>query len=49
MAHLATDGDSVMTARKYVDRLIVLHVKDYILTNPEISIKDNWPARGQFC
>ena len=49
-AHLAAaDGDPVEIVRKYPDRLAAIHVKDWLVTNPEISIHDGWQRRGRFC
>lgn len=48
-AHLAAaDGDPIEIVEKYGDRLIVLHLKDWLVTNPEIGL-DRWPQRGRFC
>lgn len=46
--HLAAaGGNPVDIIRRYADRLIVVHVKDWIETNPEIGL-DRWPQRGRF-
>ncbi|NQT18498.1 MAG: sugar phosphate isomerase/epimerase [Planctomycetes bacterium] len=48
-AHLAAaDGDSVEIVRKYADRLTSIHLKDWLLTNPDIGL-DQWYVRGRFC
>ena len=48
-AHLAAaDGDPEDIVRRYADRLIAVHVKDWLVTNPEIGL-DRWPSRGRFC
>ncbi|NQU42514.1 TIM barrel protein [bacterium] len=48
-AHLAAaDGDPVEIVHKYADRLVVMHLKDWLVTNPEIGL-DNWFKRGRFC
>jgi len=48
-AHLAAaDGDPVEIVKKYGDRLQVLHLKDWLVTNPEIGL-DMWGNRGRFC
>lgn len=49
-AHLAVaGGDSLEIAEKYHDRLVAVHLKDYVITNPEIEGADRWPERGHFC
>jgi len=46
-AHLAaTGGDCAALVRKYADRLQVIHVKDWLETDPGNEI---WHKRGQFC
>jgi sugar phosphate isomerase/epimerase len=48
-AHLAAaGGDPLEIVEKYPDRLVVMHLKDWLLTNPEIGL-DQWPKRGRFC
>jgi inosose dehydratase len=48
-AHLAAaGGDPVEIVRRYVDRIEVMHLKDWITTHPEVSLKE-WPKRGRFC
>jgi len=48
-AHLAAaDGDPVEIVREYPDRIESIHLKDWLLTNPEVGL-DNWFARGRFC
>lgn len=48
-AHLAAaDGDPIEIVRKYPDRMESIHLKDWIVTNPDVGL-DNWPARGRFC
>ena len=48
-AHLAAaDGDPVEIVKKYGDRLVAVHLKDWLVTNPEIGL-DRWPQRGRFC
>jgi sugar phosphate isomerase/epimerase len=48
-AHLAAaDGDAVEIAEKYADRLAAVHVKDWLVTDPDIGL-DQWPKRGRFC
>ena len=48
-AHLAAaDGDPVEIVKKYGDRLVSVHLKDWLLTNPEIGL-DKWFHRGRFC
>lgn len=46
-AHLAAmGGDAEAIAAKYADRLAVLHLKDWIETDPGQS---DWTKRGYFC
>ena len=48
-AHLAAaGGDPVQIARKYADRLQVIHLKDWLTLHPEIGLKEWW-KRGRFC
>lgn len=48
-AHLAAaDGDPVEIVNKYSDRIVSMHLKDWIVTNPEIGL-DAWTQRGRFC
>lgn len=48
-AHLAAaDGDPAAIVRKYADRLAVVHLKDWLVTSPEIGL-DRWTQRGRFC
>ena len=48
-AHLAAaDGDPVEIVRRYGERLVAVHLKDWLLTNPEIGL-DQWGRRGRFC
>lgn len=48
-AHLAAaDGDPVEIVKKYGDRLVSVHLKDWLVTNPEIGL-DKWYHRGRFC
>ena len=48
-AHLAAaDGDPVRVAEEYNDRLVAVHLKDWIVQDPEIGL-DNWTQRGRFC
>jgi sugar phosphate isomerase/epimerase len=49
-AHLAAaGGDPRGIVRKYPERLAAIHLKDWLVTNPEIGIKESWPKRGRFC
>lgn len=49
-AHLAAaDGDPCAVVRRYPDRLVSIHLKDWYVTDPEIGIKDGWTRRGRFC
>ena len=46
--HLAAaGGDCVEIVKKYPDRLVAMHLKDWLVTNPEIGL-DRWPERGYF-
>ena len=48
-AHLAAaDGDPVAAVRKFGDRLVAMHLKDWIVTDPKVGL-DHWPKRGRFC
>lgn len=48
-AHLAAaDGDPVAMVHKYADRLVAIHLKDWLTLHPEIGL-DRWPQRGRFC
>jgi len=46
-AHLAAaGGDPAGTVRRYPDRLVAIHLKDWLLQHPDA---DQWWARGRFC
>lgn len=46
-AHLAAvGGDPMRIVRQYADRLVAMHLKDWISTNPDA---EQWWARGRFC
>ncbi|HUT23430.1 MAG TPA: sugar phosphate isomerase/epimerase [Sumerlaeia bacterium] len=46
-AHLAAaGGDCVEIAEKYADRIVALHLKDWLLAN---GGADKWHERGRFC
>lgn len=48
-AHLAAaDGNCLEIVNKYSDRIVAIHMKDWLVTNPEIGL-DNWSQRGRFC
>jgi sugar phosphate isomerase/epimerase len=48
-AHLAAaDGDCLAVVAKYHARIISVHLKDWVVTNPEIGL-DRWTQRGRFC
>jgi len=48
-AHLAAaDGDCLEIAKKYPDRMASVHLKDWLVTNPDIGL-DRWSERGRFC
>lgn len=43
----AAGGDPVGIVKKYASRLLVVHVKDWIVKKPEIGL-DKWQERGYF-
>jgi len=48
-AHLAAaDGNPVDIVQRYAQRLVAVHLKDWLVTHPEIGL-DKWPQRGRFC
>jgi sugar phosphate isomerase/epimerase len=48
-AHLAAaNGDCLEIVKKYPDRIVALHLKDWIVENPEMGL-DKWQQRGRFC
>lgn len=48
-AHLAAaDGNPIDIVRRYGKRLVAVHLKDWLLTNPTIGL-DKWTQRGRFC
>jgi len=48
-AHLAAaDGDPVGIVRKYGERLVAVHLKDWLVTDPDVGL-ERWPQRGRFC
>ena len=48
-AHLAAaEGNPVEVVRRYADRLVAIHLKDWLVTNPETEL-DKWFQRGRFC
>lgn len=48
-AHLAAaDGDGLEIVKKYASRLVAVHLKDWLVTNPKIGL-DRWGERGRFC
>jgi len=48
-AHLAAaNGNSIEIVRRYGQRLVAVHLKDWLVTHPEIGL-DQWPRRGRFC
>lgn len=47
--HLAAaGGNPVEIIRNYPDRLVVMHIKDWLVTAPDVGL-DQWPRRGHFC
>jgi len=48
-AHLAAaDGDPVDIVKKYGERLVAVHLKDWLVTSPDVGL-ERWPQRGRFC
>jgi len=48
-AHLAAaGGDCLEIVRKYHARIAALHLKDWMVTNPDAGL-DKWHQRGRFC
>ncbi|HOK79872.1 MAG TPA: sugar phosphate isomerase/epimerase [bacterium] len=48
-AHLAAaGGDPVEVVKKYGNRLVSVHLKDWLVLKPEIGL-DKWTERGRFC
>ena len=48
-AHLAAaDGNPADIVRRYAGRLVAVHLKDWLVTNPEVGL-DKWGQRGRFC
>ena len=41
-------GDPVEIVQKYGERLVAVHLKDWIVTDPDVGL-DNWTQRGRFC
>ncbi|MAG13487.1 MAG: hypothetical protein CMN78_02705 [Spirochaetales bacterium] len=49
-AHLAAaEGDPLEVIKNYPDRLTAIHIKDWLVVDESISIKESWPKRGRFC
>lgn len=46
--HAAADGDCTKVIADYADRLVALHLKDWLVTDPEIPLT-RWYERGRFC
>jgi sugar phosphate isomerase/epimerase len=46
--HAAAGGDPVEIIRDYADRLLVVHVKDWLVTDPAVGL-ESWSRRGRFC
>jgi len=47
-AHLAAaGGDPIATIHNHADRLVAVHLKDWITLHPEIGL-ENWTERGRF-
>ncbi|HEY3281542.1 MAG TPA: sugar phosphate isomerase/epimerase [Armatimonadota bacterium] len=48
-AHLAAaGGDPLAILRRYPDRLVAVHLKDWITLKPEVGL-ERWGERGRFC
>jgi len=48
-AHLAAaDGDCLEVVHDHVDRIVAVHLKDWLVTDPQIGL-DSWFRRGRFC
>ncbi len=48
-AHLAAaGGDPVGVVRRCPDRLVAIHLKDWLVTNPDADL-GRWGERGRFC
>ncbi len=48
-AHLAAaGGDPVGTVRRYAERLVAVHVKDWFVLKPDVGL-EKWWERGRFC
>jgi inosose dehydratase len=48
-AHLAAaGGDPLAAVRDHADRIVAVHLKDWLVTNPSIGL-DRWYERGRFC
>ena len=48
-AHLAAAaGNPVDIVQRHANRLVAMHLKDWIVSKPEIGL-DQWPQRGRFC
>lgn len=43
---VAEGGDPALIAEQYFDRLVAVHVKEWVSTDPS---KENWFDRGRFC
>jgi len=46
--HAAAGGDPVEIATRHADRLLVIHVKDWLVVDESIGL-DRWQHRGRFC
>lgn len=48
-AHLAAaGGDGLQIVERYADRIVSVHLKDWLVTDPDVGL-DRWPKRGRFC
>ena len=45
---VAAGGDPVEMINAHADRLVAVHVKDWLVTDPDIGL-DQWTRRGRFC
>jgi sugar phosphate isomerase/epimerase len=48
-AHLAAaDGDPIAIIEEHAQRLVAVHVKDWLVVNADVGL-ERWPERGRFC
>jgi sugar phosphate isomerase/epimerase len=44
----AAGGDNIEIIKRYPERIVALHLKDWLVIDPEIGL-DKWQRRGRFC